>query len=79
MLDLVITMLQLLWSVLALFAAGVVSVTVGPAKRAVPAGFVTTNGNEFELDSRPFVRPKYNDCVAILMIKYRILSARTHM
>lgn len=52
--------LQRLATFLALGVSLVVSSPTGPVqtptKRSVPAGFVTTNGREFELDGKPFVR-----------------------
>ena len=49
-------MTKFLWPVLIICAAALISLAAEPVKRAVPAGFVTTNGKEFELDGKPFVR-----------------------
>lgn len=46
---------ELFWTVLAL--AAISHCALGFAtKRTVPNGFVTTNGKDFELDGKPFVR-----------------------
>ncbi|KAI5114986.1 hypothetical protein M0805_002266, partial [Coniferiporia weirii] len=49
-------MRTLLRSVLALFLGLLVAGRAPPVKRAVPSGFVTTNGKKFELDGKPFAQ-----------------------
>ena len=48
--------LSIVASLFALTTSIVAASPTKPVKRGVPPGFVTTNGKEFELDGKPFVR-----------------------
>lgn len=49
-------MYSYLWSVAAFLSLGFAASVRGVEKRAVPPGFATTKGTQFEVDGKPFVR-----------------------